>query len=160
MMSPERQLVNPFFTGGETISVSFPTAGMEHGDKLMSLRGNNRAFSRATVFHELIPGHHLQIFMNARFKPWREPFATPFWMEGWALYWETLLWDLGFAKTPEERTGMLFWRRHRCARILFSLAFHLGRMTPEQCVDLLVDRVGHERANAEGEVRRSVNGSY
>ena len=44
MMTPERQRVNPFFTGGEVIQVSFPTAGMEHDDKLMSMRGNNRHF--------------------------------------------------------------------------------------------------------------------
>jgi uncharacterized protein (DUF885 family) len=55
---------------------------------------------------------------------------------------------------------MLFWRTHRAARILFSLNFHLGRWTPQQCVDFLVDRVGHERFTAEGEVRRSLNGSY
>jgi len=41
------------------------------------------------------------------------------------------------------------------ARIVFSLNYHLGRWTPQQCVDFLVDRVGHERANAEGEVRRT-----
>jgi uncharacterized protein (DUF885 family) len=50
---------------------------------------------------------------------------------------------------------MLFWRLHRAARIVFSLNYHLGRWTPQQCVDFLVDRVGHERANAEGEVRRT-----
>jgi len=55
---------------------------------------------------------------------------------------------------------MLFWRTHRCARIIFSLNFHTGKWTPEQCVDFLVDRVGHERASATGEVRRSFNGSY
>jgi uncharacterized protein (DUF885 family) len=49
---------------------------------------------------------------------------------------------------------------HRCARIIFSLGFHLGKMTPQQCIDFLVDRVGHERANATAEVRRSFNGDY
>jgi len=92
--------------------------------------------------------------------PYRRGFGTPFWTEGWALYWEMLLWDLGFARTPEEKIGMLFWRMHRCVRIQFSLLFHLGKLTPEQCIDMLVDKVGHERANAEGEVRRSFNGSY
>jgi uncharacterized protein (DUF885 family) len=70
------------------------------------------------------------------------------------------LWDLGFPRTPEERIGMLFWRMHRCARIFFSLGFHLGQLTPKQCVDLLVEKVGHERANAEAEVRRSLQGGY
>jgi uncharacterized protein (DUF885 family) len=160
MMTPERQKVNPFFTGGETISVSYPTDTMDHADKLMSLRGNNIHFARATVFHELIPGHHLQGFMTSRYNAHRRVFQTPFWREGWALYWEMLLWERGFQKTPENRIGMLFWRSHRAARIIFSLRFHLGTMTPQECIDFLVDRVGHERANATAEVRRSFNGSY
>ena len=160
MMTPERQLVSPFFLGGEVIQVSFPTNTMAHEQKLMSMRGNNIHFSRATVFHELIPGHHLQGFMAARNKPYRAIFGTPFWTEGNALYWELLLWDLNFAKSPENRIGMLFWRMHRCARIIFSLNFHLEKMTPQECIDLLVNRVGHERENATAEVRRSFDGSY
>ena len=160
MLTPERQLISPFFLGGEVIQVSFPTNTMAHEQKMMSMRGNNIHFSRATVHHELIPGHHLQGFMTARNKPYRGIFGTPFWTEGNALYWELLLWDLNFAKTPENRIGMLFWRMHRCARIIFSLNFHLEKMTPQECIDLLVNRVGHERDNATAEVRRSFDGSY
>ena len=160
MMSPERQRVSPYFLGGPSIIVSFPTNTMSHEEKLMSLRSNNIHFSRATVQHELIPGHHLQHYMTARYRPYRDTFSTPFWVEGWALYWEMLLWDLVFPKTPEDRIGMLFWRKHRCARIVFSLGYHLGKMTPEECVDFLVERVGHERSAAAAEVRRSIMGSY
>ncbi|HEX6938089.1 MAG TPA: DUF885 family protein [Longimicrobiales bacterium] len=160
MMSPERQLINPFFLGGEVIRISYPTNGMAHDDKLMSMRGNNPHFNRATVHHELIPGHHLQGFMTRRFNAHRSIFDTPFWGEGWSLYWELVLWDQGFPRGPEDRIGMLFWRMHRAARIIFSLGFHLERMTPQEAVDFLVERVGHERANAEAEVRRSFNGSY
>src|SRR6266571_230420 len=160
MMTPERQLVSPFFLGGETILVSFPTNTMSHEQKMMSMRGNNIDFARATVFHELIPGHHLQGFMTARYRPYRGLFGTPFWTEGNALYWELLFWDLNFQKKPEDKIGALFWRMHRCARIIFSLSFHLEKMTPQQCIDFLVDRVGHERDNATAEVRRSFDGSY
>jgi dipeptidyl aminopeptidase/acylaminoacyl peptidase/uncharacterized protein (DUF885 family) len=160
MMSPERQLVNPFFTGGEVISVSFPVGSMTHEQKLMSMRGNNVHFARATVFHELVPGHHLQHFMTGRYRPYRGAFTTPFWIEGWALYWEMLLWDLDFPQSPENRVGMLFWRMHRCARIIFSFKFHLEQMTPQECIDFLVERVGHERENASAEVRRSFRGEY
>ncbi|MFI1773481.1 DUF885 family protein [Thalassobellus citreus] len=160
MMTPERQKVNPFFTGGWEISISYPTQDMDEDDKLMSMRGNNPNFSRATVQHELLPGHNLQYFMNARHKSYREAFNTPFWMEGWALYWEINLWNKGFPKTPEQKLGMLFWRIHRCARIVFSLKYHLGEMTPQQCIDMLVNEVGHEYANAEAEVRRSFATSY
>lgn len=160
MMSRDRQRVNPFFLGGESIIVSFPTDEMEHQEKLMSLRANNIHFARATVHHELIPGHHLQGFYESRYNTHRDLFNTPFWVEGWALYWEFLLWDMNFAKSPENRIGMLFWRMHRCARIIFSLSFHLKKMTAQECIDMLVDKVGHEKSTAEGEVRRSFGGDY
>lgn len=160
MLSADDQRTSPFFLGGEVVQVSFPTSGMSHEDKLMSLRANNRAFSRAVVHHELIPGHHLQGFMTDRYMKHRELFSTAFWTEGWALWWEMLLWDRGFPRTPDEKIGMLFWRSHRCARIVFSLSFHLGTMTEQECVEMLVAEVGHERRSAEGEVRRSFGGDY
>lgn len=161
MLDAQAQLQAPFFLGGEDVWVAFPSADMPLDKKLNSLRGNNRHFSRAVVHHELIPGHHLQHFMTARYQPQRQGLGwNPFWGEGWALYWEFLLWDRGFAATPEDRIGMLFWRSHRAARIQFSLGFHLGKMTPQQAIDLLVDEVGHERENAAAEVRRSFAGDY
>ncbi|WP_253156075.1 DUF885 family protein [Stieleria tagensis] len=160
MMSPQRQRVNPFFTGGEVISVSFPTRQMTQDDKRQSLRGNNPAFARATVHHELIPGHHYQNYQCSRFQPHRRSFGTPFWLEGWAVYWEFVLYEGGFARTPEERLGFLVWRAHRYARILFSLKFHLGKLTPDQCVAFLIDNVGFDRRNATAEVRRSIGPDY
>ena len=132
---------------------------MDFTTQMMSMRGNNPHFSRATVQHEMIPGHWLQQFMNERVNTYRH-YSTPFWTEGWALYWEMTLWNEGFPQSPEDRIGMLFWRMHRCARIIFSLNYHSGKWSPQQCIDFLIDRVGHEKDNAEGEVRRSFVGSY
>lgn len=160
MLTPQEQQFAPFFLGGESVLIAYPTEDMSEAAKMMTLRGNNRHFSRTVVFHELIPGHNLQYFMQSRYKSYRRGFGTPFWTEGWSLYWEMLLWDKNFAKTPEDKIGMLFWRMHRCARILFSMNYHLGKWTPKQCIDFLVDRVGFERANAEAEVRRSFTGGY
>jgi uncharacterized protein (DUF885 family) len=98
--------------------------------------------------------------MADRYRTHRQEFRTPFLVEGWALYWEMLLWDMDFAKSPQDRIGMLFWRSHRCARIIFSLSFHLGTMSSADAIDFLVDNVGHERRNATAEVRRSVIGGY
>ncbi len=160
MMTPERQKVNPFFTGGRDISISYPTLDMDHDDKMMSMRGNNPNFSFPTVQHELLPGHNLQFFMTSRHKNYRRSFSTPFWVEGWPLYWEINLWNKDFPQSPEQKLGMLFWRIHRCARIIFSLKFHLGEMTPQECITLLIDDVGHEYANAVAEVRRSFTTNY
>ena len=157
MQTPERQLINPFFTGGEVTRVSYPVDTMTHDDKLMSMRGNTPHFNFATVHHELDPrtspaGVH-DSTVSIRIA--RALQRTPFWREGWSLYWELQLWDRNFPRNNPDKIGMLFWRLHRAARIVFSLNYHLGRWTPQQAVDFLVDRVGHERANAEGEVRRT-----
>ncbi len=157
MMTPERQMVNPFFTGGSQISVSYPTNTMDYDARIQSMRGNNPGFSHATAFHEMIPGHNLVAYMSARFNDYRAnlPGGGAFFTEGWPLYWELLLYDMGFHKTPEQKVGALFWRMHRCARIIFSLKFHMGQWSPREAIDFLVDRVGHERDNATAEVRRS-----
>jgi hypothetical protein len=161
MMTPERQLVNPFFTGGGQMSVSFPTNTMEFEARLQSMRGNNRPWSHATAFHEMIPGHNLVQYFNQRYNGYRPSLGGgPFYGEGWPVYWEIILYNMGFDDTPEERVGALFWRMFRCARIIFSLQFHLGQWSPQEAIDFLVDRVGHERDNATAEVRRSFEGSY
>ncbi|MFT4112341.1 DUF885 family protein [Silvibacterium sp.] len=159
MMTPERQMVNPFFTGGNEISVSYPTDTMTYDQREMSMRGNSTPLSHATAFHEMIPGHFLQFYMSARYNQYRRVFETPFWHEGNSLWWEMLYWDLGYDKTPEERVGALVWRMHRSARVIFTMNFHLGKWTPQQCVQFLIDNVGFEPDNATGEVRRSFNGS-
>lgn len=160
MISAQAQKLNPFFLGGESIWISYPTSEMTHNEKMMSLRGNNPHFSRATVHHELIPGHHMQQYMNRRHYPHRSPYGTAFWLEGWPLYWEFTLYERGYPRNEEDKIGMLFWRMHRAARIIFSLEYHLGNMTPQQCIDFLVEKVGHERFNAEAEVRRSFTSRY
>ncbi|KAM0434895.1 hypothetical protein ACHAQK_008590 [Fusarium lateritium] len=162
MIDAERQKVSPFFLGGPTIQVSYPVVSMEHDLKLMVMRGNNKHFARATAFHEMFPGHRLQLYMADRYNSHRkEIFDTPFFVEGWALYWEFLFYDRDdFHHSPENRIGALWWRMHRCLRIIFSLKFHLGEMTAQEAVDLLVERINHERSTAEGEVRRSVEGTY
>jgi hypothetical protein len=162
MMSPEQQLTAPFFLGGSRIIVSYPTDTMEYDARLQSMRGNNPGFSHATAFHEMIPGHNLVGYLGSRFAGYRANLGTntPFFGEGWPLYWELTMYDLGFHGTPEQKIGALFWRMHRCARIIFSLRFHMGQWSPQESVDFLVDRVGHERDNATAEVRRSFAGNY
>jgi uncharacterized protein (DUF885 family) len=159
MMTPERQLVNPFFTGGDEISVSYPTDTMTYEQREMSMRGNNIPFARATAFHEMIPGHFLQFYMQYRYRNYRGVFSTPFWTEGNAFWWEMLFWEKGFDRTPEERVGALVWRMHRSARVIFTMNFHLGHWTPQQCVQYLIDKVDFEPDNAAAEVRRSFDGS-
>ena len=161
MSSPETLKTIPYVAyNWQNMMVAYAREDMNLEDKLMTMRGNNRHFARTVTLHELIPGHHLQRFAAARHNPQRARFGTPFLIEGWAFYWERRFWDLGWARTPEDRMGMLFWRMTRAARIEVSLKFHLGEMTPAQMVDFLVDRVGHERMGATSEVRRFIGGEF
>ncbi|KAF5714625.1 hypothetical protein FMUND_7342 [Fusarium mundagurra] len=146
MLSAEQQQVSPFFLGGPVIQVAYPVSSMEHDLKLMVMRGNNKHFAHATAFHEMFPGHRLQLYMADRYNSHRKDiFFTPFFVEGWALYWEFLFYSRDdFHKSPENRIGALWWRE----------------MTAQEAVDLLVNKINHERSTAEGEVRRSVEGTY
>ena len=161
MLGTQEQKQIPYAAySGHDILVAYANESMKHADKMMSMRGNNRPFMRNVVPHELIPGHHLQRYMADRHLPYRQAFSTPFYVEGWALYWEMRLWDLGYQSTPEDRIGALFWRMHRCARIIVTLKFHLGQMKPDEMVKFLVERVGHEKFGATSEVRRFIKGNY
>ncbi len=166
MHSVETQRTLPYAVyGGQYMGVSYAAESMSHEHKLMAMRGNNRHFTHIVTPHELIPGHHLQGYYAARERAYRRTFSTPFLVEGWALYWEMRLWDTGWAGATGQdeamdRIGMLFWRMHRAARIIVSLKFHLGEMSPGEMVDFLVDRVGHERSGATAEVRRYIGGDY
>lgn len=161
MITPDRQKFWPFqYYGGLHIGVGYASDEQSMEDRLQVMRGNNKHFTRLVVPHELIPGHHLQSYMSQRYRPYRGMFSTPFFLEGWCLYWEFKLWDMDWARGPEDRIGMLFWRMHRAARIIVSLKFHQGEMNPQEMIDFLVDRVGHERNNATSEVRRYIGGDY
>ena len=155
MNSPEDQKRLPYAAyAGRDMIVAYANETMKHEDKLMAMKGNNRHFSRIVAAHELIPGHHLERYQSARHRPYRQLFSTPFFIEGWGLYWEMRLWDMNYARGPEDRIGMLFWRMTRSARIIVSFRFHLGTMSTAEMVDFLVDRVGNERFGATSEVRR------
>jgi len=102
MLSSGEQKHTPYAAyAGHDMLIAYASDGMKHADKLMTMRGNSRPFMHNVVPHELIPGHHLQNFMAARNRPYRRMFSTPFFVEGWALYWEMRLWDHGYHDTPE-----------------------------------------------------------
>ncbi len=105
--------------------------------------------------HEAWPGHHLQMLTARRASSEiRRVSWTPVTVEGWALYCEELMNDHGFFRSVEER---LFQRLHllwRAMRIVLDIGLHTRGMTPDQAVDLLVDKVAMDRARARAEVSR------
>ena len=91
---------------------------------------------KTTVYHEGVPGHHLQVgqatYVSDTLNRWRRLMC---WVsghgEGWALYAEKLMADLGFMKDPGDYLGMLDSQRLRAARVVLDIGFHLGLEAPE-----------------------------
>jgi uncharacterized protein (DUF885 family) len=89
-----------------------------------------------TVYHEGIPGHHLQIgqavYNRAKLNTWRRQLAgTSGHAEGWALYAERLMEQLGYLDDPADRLGMLDGQRMRAARVVLDIGVHLGKRVPD-----------------------------
>ena len=89
-----------------------------------------------TVYHEGVPGHHLQIgqaVVNRKtLNLWRRQLAgTSGHAEGWALYAERLMEQLGYLDDPADRLGMLDGQRMRAARVVLDIGVHLGKPLPD-----------------------------
>jgi uncharacterized protein (DUF885 family) len=89
-----------------------------------------------TVYHEGVPGHHLQIaqavYNRAQLNSWRRLLGgTSGHAEGWALYAERLMEQLGFLDDPADRLGMLDGQRMRAARVALDIGVHLEKPRPD-----------------------------
>lgn len=89
-----------------------------------------------TVYHEGVPGHHLQIGQavvnRGSLNEWRRQLAgTSGHAEGWALYAERLMEQLGYLDDPADRLGMLDGQRMRAARVVLDIGVHLGKQRPD-----------------------------
>ncbi|MDP5228349.1 MULTISPECIES: DUF885 domain-containing protein [Arthrobacter] len=90
-----------------------------------------------TVYHEGVPGHHLQVatavYRKELLNDWRRNIC---WVsghgEGWALYAEKLMQELGFLSDPGDLMGMLDMQRMRAARVVFDIGVHLELQIPER----------------------------
>jgi uncharacterized protein (DUF885 family) len=87
-----------------------------------------------TVFHEGVPGHHLQLgqarVMGDRLSRFSRVSGVPGHSEGWALYAERLADDLGWFTGPGQRLGMLKGSALRAARVVIDIGIHLGLPLP------------------------------
>lgn len=96
---------------------------------------------KTTVFHEGVPGHHLQLgmqtYLREQLNSWRR---LACWVsghgEGWALYAEQLMADLGFQDEDGDRMGVLDSQRLRAARVVLDIGVHLGKERPVELASL------------------------
>lgn len=107
-----------------------------------------------TTVHEAYPGHHLQLsFARKHPSQIRRAFDTAIFSEGWALYSEELMSELGYYDDA-QRLIQLEWSLVRASRIVIDVGLHVGDMTFEAAVKMLTDDVHLERSLALSEVKR------
>ena len=124
----------------------------ENGD---SWRSNCRAELPSTALHEGIPGHHLQMSIgNTLPSVPRRVLSTPAAREGWALYCESLMAEMGFLDSPAER----FFQAHnllwRAVRVILDISLHTKGMAMEEAAGRLRDELGFDAAIAEAAAKR------
>lgn len=117
------------------------------------LRSHHTSWIPIIAVHEAYPGHHVQaIKANENARPLRHVVRESIFSEGWGLYTEQLMLDLGFLTGDDVHLTMLRNRLWRAARVILDVSLHTGRMTIDEAVDFLVERVRFERYAAELEV--------
>lgn len=120
-----------------------------------SWRSHCRAELPSTALHEGIPGHHLQMSIGNKLPSVpRRVLSTPAAREGWALYCESLMAEMGFLDSPEER----FFQAHnllwRAVRVILDVSLHTKGMSMIEAAERLRDELGFEPNIAEAEAKR------
>ncbi len=117
------------------------------------LRSHHDAWVPIIAVHEAYPGHHVDALKtreNTRLL--RKVVGEPIFSEGWGLFTEELMYEVGFLKGDDVRLTQLRNRLWRAARVILDVSLHTGQMTFEEAVDFLAEKVRFERYAAELEV--------
>jgi uncharacterized protein (DUF885 family) len=123
------------------------------------LRGRFLTGMTTLYLHEGIPGHHFQISL-ARENPHLPSFqrldGNNAFVEGWALYAETLGYEMGFYKDPAQHWGTLDDEMLRAMRLVVDTGIHAKGWSREQAIDYMLANSGMGRTDATAEVERYV----
>lgn len=112
-----------------------------------------------TLYHETVPGHHLQIAIAQELSLPALRRGSDFtgYVEGWALYAERLAWELGlYEGDPYGDLGRLQMEAFRAARLVVDTGLHAKHWTYDQAVDYMVEATGRSRGAVGYEVSRYV----
>ncbi len=117
------------------------------------LRSHHNAWIPIIAVHEAYPGHHVDA-LKTRENPrlLRRIARESIFAEGWGLLTEEMMFEVGFLQGDDVRLTQLRNRLWRAARVILDVSLHTGRMSYDEAVDFLVERVRFERYAAELEV--------
>ena len=126
---------------------------------LREIRRVPRFAMRTLAYHETIPGHHCQISLagDAGGAPLlRRLLPLTAFVEGWALYAETLAAEQGFLDDPHDRLGYLEAELFRAARLVVDTGIHHHRWDRRRAVEYMTGTTGMPRTEALVEVERQI----
>jgi uncharacterized protein (DUF885 family) len=147
--------------GGEQGDYYMPAAydGSRPGLFFARITGGTPKFGvKSLAYHETVPGHHLQIALaqeTPNLPDLRRGISFNAYAEGWALYAERLMWELGaYADDPQGDLGRLRMEAFRAARLAVDTGIHAMRWDFNKAVDYLVQATGYTVDYAQGEITR------
>jgi hypothetical protein len=146
----------PIYLGDQTgrFYVTRPDGGSAE-IRAAQRRGHCRYGIPSMVAHEAYPGHHLQLATAQELaSEVRRHLWTPVMVEGWALYSEQLMAEMGYYSAPEARLFQLVNLLWRAVRVVLDVGLHTRGTTPVEAVDYMIAHLPIERTSAEAEVRR------
>ncbi|RXM52875.1 MULTISPECIES: DUF885 domain-containing protein [unclassified Chryseobacterium] len=111
----------------------------------------------SVFLHEAIPGHHYQIsiqYENTSVPEFRQKYMNGAYVEGWALYTESLGKDLGVYTNPYHQLGALGTEMHRAIRLVVDSGLHTGKMTREEAIKYMLDNEPVSEQFATAEIER------
>jgi uncharacterized protein (DUF885 family) len=135
--------------------VTLPDAGDDERTRRERLEGHPRAGIAVIACHEGYPGHHLQLTVAADQPSLaRKAIRSNLMVEGWGLYVEELMTELGYLDSRETRLLRLKDLLWRAARVRVDVGLATGEMSFDEAVRFMVERARLEPPNAVAEVRR------
>ena len=118
---------------------------------------NTTSGMESLFLHEAIPGHHYQISLtqeNTSLPKFRRFGFHNAYVEGWALYCESLGKEFGLYQDPYQHMGALGDEMHRAIRLVVDVAIHTKNMTREQAIKYMMDNEAISEEGATAEIER------
>ena len=148
----------------KTSGIAFYSSPSEKGERpgyyyvnLSRLKSLPKYEMRALLYHEALPGHHMQIAMaveNRSIPSFRRHWRITAFVEGWALYAERLAKEMGLYKDLYSQVGFLTMQLWRATRLVVDTGLHKYRWTPEQAIEYLAENMPGSRATFQQAVQR------
>lgn len=137
------QSVDPFGEGLEGKLVLTPIEDwMTPAQRKDRLRSHHTAWLPIIAVHEAYPGHHVDgLYRKANPRPLRKIVRESIMSEGWGLYTEEMMFEQGFLQGDDVRLTQLRNRLWRAARVILDVSLHTGKMTFDEAVTFLADKV-------------------